>query len=185
MCWSTKAYRRTTPTQPSPVYYIVTSLRRICIWSFLILSRFLWWALPNYVSPESQPNICTNFFSPSWVLRVPSNSSSIAVTVQINQPTRYNNFSSLLLDTFLASSRPSSGAQQLQPLVLPLQRSGGCAAGRVRAGRPNHDQQHSHHHAPKVKPEATTAVVELLMMGVRTPEAVHKRQVINWRNCCI
>ena len=35
---------------------------------------------------------------------------------------------------------------------------------------------------------AATAVVELLMMGVRTPEtcsAVHKRQVINLRNCCI
>jgi hypothetical protein len=28
-----------------------------------------------------------------------------------------------------------------------------------------------YHHAPKVKPEATTAVVKLLMMGVRTPEA--------------
>jgi hypothetical protein len=33
-----------------------------------------------------------------------------------------------------------------------------------------HDQQHCYHHAPKVKPEAATAVVELLMMGVRTPE---------------
>jgi len=39
---------------------------------------------------------------------------------QINQPTRCNNFSSLLLDVYLqlnmfpASSRPSSGAQQLQ-----------------------------------------------------------------------
>ena len=32
------------------------------------------------------------------------------------------------------------------------------------------DQQHCYHHAPKVKPEAATAVVELLMMGVRTPE---------------
>jgi hypothetical protein len=31
--------------------------------------------------------------------------------------------------------------------------------------RPDHDQ----HHAPKVKPEAATAV-ELLMMGVRAPE---------------
>jgi len=51
-------------------------------------------------------------------------------------------------------------------------------------GRPDHDQ----HHAPKVKPEAATTVVELLMMGVRTPEtcwAVHKRQAINLRNCCI
>jgi hypothetical protein len=46
-------------------------------------------------------------------------------TFQINQPTRCNNSSSLLLDVYIqlnmfrASSRPSSGAQQLQerPLV--------------------------------------------------------------------
>jgi hypothetical protein len=38
------------------------------------------------------------------------------------------------------------------------------------AGRPDHDQQHCYHYAPTVKPEATTAVVELFMMGVRTPE---------------
>jgi hypothetical protein len=37
-------------------------------------------------------------------------------------------------------------------------------------GRPDHDQQHCYRHAPTVKPEAATAVVELLMMGVRTPE---------------
>jgi hypothetical protein len=51
-------------------------------------------------------------------------------TIQINQPTRCNSFSSLLLDVY----------------------------------------------------------VQLLMMGVRTPEtcwAVHKRQVINLRKCCI
>jgi len=56
------------------------------------------------------------------------------------------------------------------------------------AGRPDHDQRHCYHHAPTVKPEAATAVVELLMMGVRTPKtcpAVRKRQVINLRNCCI
>jgi hypothetical protein len=35
---------------------------------------------------------------------------------------------------------------------------------------PDHDQQHCYHHVPTVKPEASTAVVELLMMGVRTPE---------------
>jgi len=41
-------------------------------------------------------------------------------TIQINQPTRCNNFSSLLLDVYVqlnmfwASSRPSSGAQQLK-----------------------------------------------------------------------
>ena len=48
----------------------------------------------------------------------------------------------------------------------------------------DHDQQHCYHHAPTVKPEAATAVVELLMMGVWTPEtcwAVNKRQVINWK----
>jgi hypothetical protein len=45
--------------------------------------------------------------------------------------------------------------------------------------RPDHNRQHCYHHAPKVKPEAATAIVELLMMGVRTPEtcwAVNKRQ---------
>jgi len=37
---------------------------------------------------------------------------------------------------FRASSRPSSGAQQLQkqPLVLPLERGGNSAVGRDRAG---------------------------------------------------
>jgi hypothetical protein len=47
---------------------------------------------------------------------------------------------------------------------------------------------HCWHHPPTVKPEAATAVVELLMMGVKMPEtcwAVHKRQVINLRNYCI
>jgi hypothetical protein len=29
---------------------------------------------------------------------------------------------------------------------------------------------HCYHHAPTVKPEAVTAVIELLMMGVRTPK---------------
>ena len=30
--------------------------------------------------------------------------------------------------------------------------------------------QHGYHHNTKVKPEAATAIVELLMMSVRTPE---------------
>jgi hypothetical protein len=38
------------------------------------------------------------------------------------------------------------------------------------AGRADHDQQHCYRHAPTVKPEAATADVELLMMGVRTAE---------------
>jgi len=73
-------------------------------------------------------------------------------------------------------------------LVLPLERGGSSAVGCGRAGRHDHDQQHCYHHAPTVKPEAATAVVELLMMGMRKPKtcwAVLKRQVINLRNCCI
>ena len=53
---------------------------------------------------------------------------------------------------------------------LPLERGDSSAVGRGRAGRPDHDQQHCYHHAPTVKPEAATAVVELLMMDARTPE---------------
>jgi len=53
---------------------------------------------------------------------------------------------------------------------LPLERAGSSAVGRGRAGRPDRDKQHCYYHAPKVKPETATAVVELLMMGVRTPE---------------
>jgi hypothetical protein len=38
------------------------------------------------------------------------------------------------------------------------------------AGWLDHEQQHCYHHAPKVKPEAATAVVELLIMGTKTPK---------------
>jgi hypothetical protein len=53
---------------------------------------------------------------------------------------------------------------------LPLERGGSSAVGLGRAGWPYHDQQHCYHHAPKVKPEVATAVVELLMMGMKMPE---------------
>ena len=33
-----------------------------------------------------------------------------------------------------------------------------------------HEQQHGCHHDTKVKPEAATAVIELLMMGGKTPK---------------
>jgi hypothetical protein len=35
-------------------------------------------------------------------------------------------------------------------------------------GRPDHDHQYDYHHDTKVKPEAVTAVIELLMMGGKT-----------------
>jgi len=59
-----------------------------------------------------------------------------------------------------------------------LEGGGSSAVGRGRAGCgeliphnwTDHDQQHCYHHPPTVKREAATAVVKLLMMGVRTPE---------------
>ena len=48
--------------------------------------------------------------------------------------------------------------------------------------------QHDCHHDTKVKPEAATAVTELLMMGGKTPEtcwAVNKRQDNKLENYCI
>jgi hypothetical protein len=62
-----------------------------------------------------------------------------------------------------------------------------CVRGRAdRPARPR--TQHGCHHDTKVKPEAATANVELLRMGVRTPEtclAVNKRQDNKLKNCCI
>jgi len=65
----------------------------------------------------------------------------------MNQPIRCNNFSSLLLDVY----------SYVQHTPIPH-------------NRPDHDKQHCYHHAPTVKPEAATALVELLMIGVRRPE---------------
>jgi hypothetical protein len=57
------------------------------------------------------------------------------------------------------------------------------------SGRPARPRtQHGYHHDRKVKPEAATAVFELLMMGGRTPKtcwAVNKRQDNKLKNCCI
>jgi hypothetical protein len=99
---------------------------------------------------------------------------------------------------FRASSCPSPGAQKCSSslwfyhwsVVVTVLLVVVGPAGRLAGRLADHDQQHCYHDAPTVKPEATTAVVELLMMGVRTPEtcwAVHKskRQVMNLRSCCI
>ena len=60
---------------------------------------------------------------------------------------------------------------------------------RGRAGRPARPRtQHDCHHDTKVKPEAATAVIKLLMMGGKTPEtcwAVNKRQDKKLKKCCI
>jgi hypothetical protein len=70
---------------------------------------------------------------------------------------------------FWVISLLSSGAQLLQwlPLVLPSYRGESHAVFVVGpAGRPARPRtQHDCHHDTKVKPEAVTAVIELLMMG--------------------
>ena len=71
---------------------------------------------------------------------------------------------------------------------LRLERGDSSAVGRVRAGRPDHDQQHCYHHVPAVSQRLLLQLLELLIMGMRMPEtcrAVFKRQAINLRNCCI
>ena len=60
-----------------------------------------------------------------------------------------------------------AGSVVFKVIIQKLKDQGSSAVSR---GRADHDQQHCYHHAPMVKPEAATAVVELLMMGVRTPE---------------
>jgi hypothetical protein len=90
-------------------------------------------------------------------------------------PTRCNSFPVyypdvyLQLNMFRAHSCPSSGAQwlQWQPLVLPSYRGDSRAVFVVGpADRPAQPRtQHDCHHDMKGKPEAATAVSELLMMG--------------------
>jgi hypothetical protein len=57
------------------------------------------------------------------------------------------------------------------------------------SGRPVRPRkQPDFHHDMKVKPEAATAVIELLMMGGKSPEtcwAVNTRQDNKLKNCCI
>jgi hypothetical protein len=92
---------------------------------------------------------------------------------------------------FRASSCPSSGATTtaVASSGLPLERGGSSAVCRCCVGRSARPRQTTLL-PPRSsdKPEAATAVVKLLMMGIRMPEtcwAVFKRQVINLRNCCI
>jgi hypothetical protein len=88
----------------------------------------------------------------------------------------------LQLNMFREFSRPSSGAQwlQCQPLVLPSYR------GESRAGPTTNTARLSPRY--EGKPEAATAVIEILIMDGKTPEtccAVNKRQGNKLRNFCI
>jgi hypothetical protein len=74
---------------------------------------------------------------------------------------------------FRTSSCPSSGAttSAVAASGLPSERGDSSAVGRGRAGRPARPRPTALQ-PPRSngKPEAATAVVELPMMGVRTPE---------------
>jgi hypothetical protein len=61
---------------------------------------------------------------------------------------------------------------QWQPLVLSSYRGDSRAAFVVGpAGRPTRPRtRRGYHHDTKIKPEAATAVIELPMMGGKTPE---------------
>jgi hypothetical protein len=80
----------------------------------------------------------------------------------------------LQLNMLRAFFHPSSGIQlmQWQPLLLPLYRGESRVvfvvgpAGWLARPRTQHDC----HHDTKAKPEAATAVIELLMMGGKSPE---------------
>ena len=118
-----------------------------------------------------------------WVLK-------LWTSIQINQPTRCNSFTSLLLDIYVwlnmfrALLRPSSGAYNCTRSLWFCRWSVAVWAGYL----PDHDQQHSKRQAPTVKPEAPSAVVRSWWWAGEAPEtcwATHKRHVINVWNCCI
>jgi len=93
---------------------------------------------------------------------------SVATSIQINQLTRCNSFTSLLLDVFVwlnkfrAPLRPSSGAYNCTRSFCLDRWSVAVGAWRLErcwSWSRDHDQQPSNRHAPTVKPEAPSAVV--------------------------
>ena len=119
------------------------------------------------------------------------------IWIQISQPTRCSNFTSLLLDVYVwlnmfrAPLRPSSEAYNCTMSLWFYRWSVAVGALLVvvwQDNLPDHDQQRSSRFSPTVKPEAPNAVVRSWWLGGEAPEtcwATHKCQVINLWNCCI
>jgi hypothetical protein len=88
---------------------------------------------------------------------------------------------------FLSVIRSSTTAVACSGFTIVSWWQSYCVRGR--AGRPARLRtQHDCHHDTKVKPEAATAVIELLMMDGKTPETrwvVNKCQDNKLENCCI
>jgi hypothetical protein len=80
-------------------------------------------------------------------------------------------------------------AQHVSGTIMPIIRSSFKLQSQPPADRPARPRtQHDYHHDTKVQPEAATAVIELLMVGGKTPEtcwAVNKRQDNKLKNCCV
>jgi hypothetical protein len=98
-------------------------------------------------------------------------------TIQINQPTRCNSFTSLLhdvyvwLNKFRALLRPSSGAYDCTRSLRFYRWSVAVGALLVVVWS-DHDQKRSNRHAPTVKPEAPSAVVRSWCWAERRPKHV-------------
>jgi len=118
-----------------------------------------------------------------WVAKVSDIGLSLRefrkIKIQINEPTRYNSFTSLLLDVyaslnmFRAPPRPSSGAYNCI-YSLWFYRWSVVVAVLLVVLWPDHDQQHCYHHVPTVKPEAVNAVVSSWWWAWRRPKHVER-----------
>jgi len=127
------------------------------------------------ITPRGQNGECSNIRASGEISLEPSrfkafnnkfdgHKSVHHLTIQINQPTRCNSFTSLLLDVHMwlnmvrASPRPSSGAYNCTR-SLWFYRWKEAAGALLVMVWPDHDQHHSSRFLPTVEPEAPSAVV--------------------------
>jgi hypothetical protein len=113
-------------------------------------------------------------------------------TIQINHQPNATNFQFIIL-TFVTAQHVSSvfppfirswmNAVAASSFTFLSWWQSCCVRGR--AGRPARPRtQHECHHDTKVKPEAATAVIELLMMAGKRPKHFERQtnfRIINWK----